>query len=50
MEVGGVEYIAKVMDSVPSSANVMYYAGIVKDKLLMREIVAAASEIFNDAL
>ena len=48
-EVGGVEYLAKVMDSVPSSANVMYYAGIVKDKQLLREIIAAASEILNDA-
>jgi replicative DNA helicase len=48
-DVGGVEYLAKVMDSVPSSANVMYYAGIVKDKQLLREIIAAASEILNDA-
>ena len=48
-EVGGVEYIAKIMDCVPSSANVMYYAGIVKDKQLMRELAAAAGEILNDA-
>jgi replicative DNA helicase len=48
-EVGGVEYLAKIMESVPSSANVMYYAGIVKDKQLLREIIAAASEILNDA-
>ncbi len=48
-EVGGVEYLAKIMDSVPSSANAMYYAGIVKDKQLLRELVAAAGEILNDA-
>ncbi|MHC4159697.1 MAG: replicative DNA helicase [Planctomycetota bacterium] len=48
-EVGGVEYIAKILDSVPSSANVMYYAGIVKDKQLLRELIAATSEILNDA-
>jgi replicative DNA helicase len=48
-DVGGVEYLARVMDSVPSSANVMYYAGIIKDKQLLREIIAAASEILNDA-
>jgi len=47
-EVGGVEYLAKIMDSVPSSANVMYYAGIVKDKQLLREIITAASEILDD--
>jgi len=48
-QVGGVEYLAKVMESVPSSANVMYYTGIVKDKMLLREIIAAATEILNDA-
>jgi replicative DNA helicase len=49
-EVGGVEYIAKILDSVPSSANVTYYSGIVKDKQLLRETIAAASEILADAL
>ena len=47
--VGGVEYIAKIMDSVPSSANVMYYAGIVKDKSLLREIIEVTSKILDDA-
>ncbi len=47
--VGGVEYLAKIMESVPSSANVMYYAGIVKDKMLLREIVVAAGEILDEA-
>ena len=47
--VGGVEYLGKVMESVPSSANVMYYAGIVKDKMLLRETIAVASEILEDA-
>ncbi len=48
-EIGGVEYLGKVMESVPSSANVMYYAGIVKDKQLLRETIEAATEILNDA-
>jgi len=48
-QVGGVDYIAKVMESVPSSANVTYYAKIVKDKMLLREIINAASAILNDA-
>jgi replicative DNA helicase len=46
-EVGGVEYLARILDSVPSSANVMYYAGIVKDKQLLREMIAAASDILE---
>lgn len=48
-EVGGVEYIAKILDSVPSSANVAYYAGIVKDKMLLRELIATAGEILDSA-
>ncbi len=48
-EVGGAEYIAKVLESVPSSANVMYYANIVKDKQLIREIIVAAGEILDEA-
>ncbi len=46
---GGVEYIARILDSVPSSANVTYYAGIVKDKSLLRDAIAAASQILEDA-
>ncbi len=48
-KVGGVEYIVKILDSVPSSANVAYYAGIIKDKMLLREIIQATTEILNDA-
>jgi len=48
-EVGGVEYIARIMDSVPSAASVMYYAGIVKDKALLRRIIAAAGQILEEA-
>jgi replicative DNA helicase len=47
--VGGVEYLGKVMNSVPSAANVMYYTEIVKDKMLLRETIEAASQILNDA-
>jgi replicative DNA helicase len=34
---------------VPSAANVMYYTNIVKDKMLLRETIAAASEILEEA-
>jgi len=47
--IGGVEYLAKIMESVPSAANVTYYAGIVREKMLLREMIAVASEILNDA-
>ncbi len=48
-EIGGVDYLGKILDSVASSANVMYYANIVKDKSLLREIIQAATDILNDA-
>ncbi len=48
-EIGGVEYIAKIMEAVPSSANVMYYAGIIKDKQLLREVITAAGDILEMA-
>jgi replicative DNA helicase len=49
LEEVGVEYIAKILDSVPSSANVGYYTGIVKDKMLLRELISAAGEILDSA-
>ena len=48
-EAGGVEYIAKILDSVPSAANVGYYASVVKDKMLLRELIGVAGEILEDA-
>jgi replicative DNA helicase len=48
-EVGGVEYIGKILESVPSASSVEYYAGIVKDKMLLRELIGAASGILDDA-
>jgi len=47
--ISGVEYLGKIMESVPSAANVMYYTEIIKDKMLLRETIAAASEILEDA-
>lgn len=47
--VGGAEYLQRVIETVPSSASVQYYADIVREKMLMRETIAAATEILNDA-
>jgi len=48
-DIGGVEYLAKVMESVPSSANVEYYTNITKDKTMLRNLITAAAEILDDA-
>lgn len=47
-EIGGAEYLVKIVNSVPSSANVGYYAQIVKDKWMLRQIIAAAGEILDE--
>lgn len=48
-EVGGVDYLIRVVDSVPSSSNVEYYANIVKEKQMLRELITATSEILSNA-
>lgn len=46
-EVGGVDYIAKILDSVPSSANVAYYAGVIRAKEKERQVRIAVAEIVD---
>ena len=38
-------YLAQLMEITPTSANVMEYAAIVRDKALLRRVAQAASEI-----
>jgi replicative DNA helicase len=38
-----------VLDTVPSSANAAYYAEIVRGKMMLREMIAAATDILNSA-
>jgi replicative DNA helicase len=44
-EIGGVAYIGKILDSTVSSANAMYYAGVVLDRSQYRQIVNTAEKI-----
>ncbi len=48
-QVGNVEYISEIIDSVPSASNVDYYINIVKEKMVGRKIIETATEIANDA-
>lgn len=47
--IGGAEYLQRVIESVPSSASIQYYADIVREKMLLRETIIAATEILTDA-
>lgn len=42
---GGVEYIAKVMDSVPHAANAEYYARIVRQKQQYRDLITSVERM-----
>lgn len=45
---GGMEYIASLLDAVPTAANIEYHARIVREKALLRRLVEAANEIVRD--
>jgi replicative DNA helicase len=45
---GGMEYIASLIDVVPTAANVEYHTRIVRDKAVLRRLVEAATEIIQD--
>ncbi len=47
--VGGRSYLARLVDAVPSAANAEYYARIVRDKALLRSLIAVTSTIARDA-
>ncbi|HVU89883.1 MAG TPA: replicative DNA helicase [Pirellulales bacterium] len=47
--VGGSLYLGEVMQSVPTAANAMYYANIVRDKATLRALIHASTEILRDA-
>jgi replicative DNA helicase len=48
-EVGGPAYIASLADGVPRSANVEYYAKIVKEKSTLRSLIHSANKILTEA-
>ena len=48
-EVGGVPYIIRLAESVGSWVNAEYYARIVRDKGLLRDVIRAAGQIAEDA-
>ncbi len=45
--VGGMTYLAGLVDNVPSAANIGYYARIVKQKAVLRRLIGTATEILT---
>ena len=47
-EVGGPSYITSLASCVPTAANFVHYAKIVKDKMLLRNLISASTQIASE--
>ncbi len=48
-DAGGYSGVADLWDAAPTAANAAYYAGIVRDKALLRGLIRAGHEILAEA-
>ncbi|QKS48897.1 replicative DNA helicase (plasmid) [Paenibacillus cellulosilyticus] len=46
-EAGGITYLAKLANAVPTAANVEYYAQIVEEKSMLRRLIRTATNIVS---
>ena len=46
--VGGMSYLASLVDNVPSAANAANYSKIVKEKAILRGLITTATEIIDN--
>lgn len=47
--VGGVQYLASLVDSVSSAANIIAYAKIVQEKSIFREVIQSGTRMIEEA-
>jgi len=47
--IGGVDYLVKLAEAVPTAANAAYYARIVRDKYLLRQMAEFGTTLANSA-
>ncbi|MFJ7725860.1 replicative DNA helicase [Neobacillus sp. NPDC097160] len=47
-DIGGVSYLSDLAGSVPTAANIEYYARIVEEKSLLRRLIRTATDIASD--
>ncbi|NCN94743.1 replicative DNA helicase [Candidatus Wolfebacteria bacterium] len=43
--VGGSSYLTEIINSVPTASHIAYYAKIIRQKKVLRELISASSEI-----
>jgi len=49
-QVGGKDYIFSLMESVPSAANVEYYAEMIRGKYILRSLISSSNDTIRDSL
>ena len=47
-DIGGITYLSELAGSVPTAANVEYYARIVEEKSLLRRLIRTATNIAQE--
>jgi len=47
LDLSSMEYVSDLLQAVPTSANVQYYARIVSDKAVLRRLIRANEEVAN---
>ena len=47
--VGGMAYLARLVDAVPTAANVEHHCQILRDKSVLRNLIRSATDIIQDA-
>ncbi len=48
-EVGGVDYLVQLAESVPSHLHAEHYARLVRDKAMLRDLIGASTRITDEA-
>jgi len=47
--VGGMAYLAQLVDAVPTAANIEYHCRILRDKSVLRQLIESATSIIQEA-
>ena len=48
-EIGDVDYLLEIVNSVPTASNVDYYINIVNEKAILRNLISTATSIVSEA-
>jgi len=46
---GGMAYLARLVDAVPTAANIEYHCRILRDKSVLRQLIESATDIVREA-